>query len=174
MMARAGLTFTNRVEISTATKAAWGIRDIAHHLGRCPSVASREIRQNTSATRGYQAVTTDVRAQRRRSRPPAAESREGFRAAGSSGGGPRNVLAAEREQWPLAHGAADPTVERMDSSPDAHVATVSGETTYQYINAIPAENSPGAGSSCSPSAPAAGPASPAEHRRADRGADPHQ
>ncbi|SME99762.1 Transposase and inactivated derivatives, IS30 family [Kocuria indica] len=33
--------------------------------------------------------------------------------------------------------AADPTVERMGNSPDAHGRTVSGEAIYQYIYAIP-------------------------------------
>src|SRR5699024_12386889 len=47
----------------------WGVRRIARHLGRCPSVVSREIRRNTTKTRGYQAVTADVAAQRRRARP---------------------------------------------------------------------------------------------------------
>lgn len=70
-MARAGLTFNDRSEISTAPKAGWGIREIARHLGRCPSVISRVVRRNTTATRCYQAVTADGRAQRRRSRPQA-------------------------------------------------------------------------------------------------------
>ena len=63
------MTFAERSEISTASKAGWGVRRIARHLGRCPSVISREIRRNSTKTRGYQAVTADVRAQRRRARP---------------------------------------------------------------------------------------------------------
>src|SRR5699024_9791296 len=52
----------------------WGCRSvtgrrIARHLGRCRSVISREIRRNTTKTRGYQAVGADVKAQRRRARP---------------------------------------------------------------------------------------------------------
>jgi IS30 family transposase len=68
-MSRVGLSFSDRSEISTASKAGWGVRKIARHLGRCPSVVSRELRRNATKTRGYQAVTADVAAQRRRARP---------------------------------------------------------------------------------------------------------
>ena len=68
-MVRRRLTFTERMEISTGSKAGWGVRKIASHLGRCPSVVSRELRPNSTKTRGYQAVTADVKAQRQRSRP---------------------------------------------------------------------------------------------------------
>ena len=40
-MARVGLSFSDRSEISTASKAGWSVRRIARHLGRCPSVFSR-------------------------------------------------------------------------------------------------------------------------------------
>ncbi len=56
--------------------------------------------------------------------------------------------------------AADPTVERMPDSPDAQGRTMSAEAIYQYIYAMPAGSSHGGGSSCSPSAPSAGPAPP--------------
>ena len=56
-MVRRRLTFTERMEISTGSKAGWGVRKIASHLGRCPSVVSRELRPNSTKTRGYQAVT---------------------------------------------------------------------------------------------------------------------
>ncbi|MDK9338973.1 helix-turn-helix domain-containing protein, partial [Propionibacterium freudenreichii] len=36
-MARVGLSFSDRSEISTASKAGWSVRRIARHLGRCPS-----------------------------------------------------------------------------------------------------------------------------------------
>ncbi|MBE4696411.1 helix-turn-helix domain-containing protein, partial [Brevibacterium casei] len=68
-MARVGLSFSDRSEISAASKAGWSVRRIARHLGRCPSVISRELHRNSTKTRGYQAVTADVRAQRRRARP---------------------------------------------------------------------------------------------------------
>lgn len=62
-------TFTERSEISTASKAGWRVRRISSHLARCSSVVSRELRRNSMKIRSYQAVTADVRAQRRRSRP---------------------------------------------------------------------------------------------------------
>ena len=136
-MARAGLTFNDRSEISTATKAGWGIREIARHLGRCPSVISREVRRNTTTTRGYQAVTADVRAQRRRSRPQARKVardpvlRARVEADLAASWTPNEIAGRLRLE------AADPTVERMDSSPDAHGATVSGEAIHQYIYALP-------------------------------------
>src|SRR5699024_147881 len=137
LMARAGLSFGERSEISTASKAGWGVRRIARHLGRCPSVVSREIRRNTTKTRGYQAVTADVAAQRRRARP---QQRKVAR---------DRVLKARVEadlaaSWTpneiagrLRLEAADPTVGRMANSPDAQGRTVSGEAIYQYIYAIP-------------------------------------
>ena len=45
-MVRRRLTFTERMEISTGSKAGWGVRKIASHLGGCPSVVSRELRPN--------------------------------------------------------------------------------------------------------------------------------
>ncbi|MGO2311701.1 MAG: helix-turn-helix domain-containing protein, partial [Brachybacterium tyrofermentans] len=47
-MVRRLLTFTERMEISTGSKAGWGVRRIASHLGRCPSVVSRELRRNST------------------------------------------------------------------------------------------------------------------------------
>ncbi|GAA1300154.1 IS30 family transposase [Brachybacterium tyrofermentans] len=136
-MARRGLTFTERSEISTAAKAGWGVRRIASHLARCPSVVSRELRRNSTRTRGYQAVTADVKAQRRRSRPqprkvatdPVLEARVNADLAASWT--PNEIAGRLRLE------AADPTVERMANSPDAQGRTVSGEAIYQYIYAIP-------------------------------------
>ncbi|MGP5009234.1 IS30 family transposase [Brachybacterium tyrofermentans] len=136
-MLRRGLTFSDRSEISTATKAGWGIRMIAAHLGRCPSVVSREVRRNTTRTRGYQAVTAGVRAQRRRSHPrarkvaddPVLQTRVDADLAASWT--PNEIAGRLRLE------AADPTVERMANSPDAQGRTVSGEAIYQYIYAMP-------------------------------------
>src|SRR5699024_1237970 len=136
-MARVGLSFSDRSEISTASKAGWSVRRIARHLGRCPSVISRKIRQNTTKTRGYQAVTADVAAQRRRARP------QRRKVAGDP------VLKARVEadlaaSWTLNEipgrlrlEASEPHVDRMANSPDAQGRTVSGEAIYQYIYAIP-------------------------------------
>lgn len=68
-MVRRRLAFAERMGISTGSKAGWGVRRIASHLGRCPSAVSREIRRNSTKTRGYLPVTADVKAQRERSRP---------------------------------------------------------------------------------------------------------
>ncbi|WP_425548320.1 IS30 family transposase [Brachybacterium paraconglomeratum] len=136
-MARVGLTFSDRSEISTASKAGWSVRRIARHLGRCPSVISRELHRNSTKTRGYQAVTADVRAQRRRARPqqrkvakgPVLQARVDADLAASWT--PNEIAGRLRLE------AADPTVERMANSPDARGQTVSGEAIYQYIYALP-------------------------------------
>lgn len=136
-MARVGLTFSDRSEISTASKAGWSVRRIARHLGRCPSVISRELHRNSNKTRGYQAVTADVRAQRRRARPqqrkvakdPVMQARVDADLAASWT--PNEIAGRLRLE------AADPTVERMANSPDARGQTVSGEAIYQYIYALP-------------------------------------
>ena len=96
-----------------------GSRKIASHLGRCPSVVSRELRPNSTKTRGYQAVTADVKAQRQRSRPqvrkvakdPVLEARVNADLAASWM--PNEIAGRLRLE------AADPTVERMANSPDA-------------------------------------------------------
>ena len=105
---RLGLTFTDRSEISTASKAGWSVRRIAPHLGRCPSVISRELHRNSTKTRGYQAVTADVRAQRRRARPQQRKVALGSGAAGQGERGPRRVMDAERDRGPLASGGRRP------------------------------------------------------------------
>ena len=136
-MARVGLSFSDRSEISTASKAGWSVRRIARHLGRCPSVISRELHRNSTKTRGYQAVTADVRAQRRRARPqqrkvagdPVLQARVEADLAASWT--PNEIAGRLRLE------ATDPTVERMANSPDARGQTVSGEAIYQYIYAIP-------------------------------------
>ena len=64
-MVRRRLTFTERMEISTGSKAGWGVRKIASHLGRCPSVVSRELRPNSTKTRGYTSPWVHVQGGRR-------------------------------------------------------------------------------------------------------------
>ncbi|WP_454931906.1 transposase [Actinomyces oricola] len=136
-MSRVVLSFSDRSEIATGTKAGWSVRRIARHLGRCPSVISREIRRNTTRTRGYQAVTADVAAQRHRARPqprkvaadPVLKARVDADLAASW---TPNQIAG---RLPLE--AADPTVERMANPPDAQGWTISSEAIYQYIDALP-------------------------------------
>ena len=55
-MSRRALTDEDRSEISTALKAGWSQVEIARHLDRDPSVISREIRRNSTRTRGYRAL----------------------------------------------------------------------------------------------------------------------
>lgn len=136
-MVRRQLTFAERMEISTGSKAGWGVRKIAFHLGRCPSVVSREMRRNSTKTRGYQAVTADVKAQRQRSRPQVRKVAkdavlEARVSADLAASWTPNEIAGR-----LRLEAADPTVDRMANSPNAQGRTVSGEAIYQYIYAIP-------------------------------------
>lgn len=136
-MSRVRLSFSDRSEISTASKAGWSVRKIALHLGCCPSVISREIQRNTTKTRGYQAVTAYVAAQRRRARPqqrkvagdPVLQARADADLAASCT--PNEIAGHLRLE------ATDPTVGRMANSPDAQGRTVSGEAIYQYIYALP-------------------------------------
>lgn len=100
-------------------------------------MVSRELRRNGTKSRGYQAVTADVKAQRRRSRPqtrkvtadPVLEARVNADLAASWT--PNEIAGRLRLE------AADPTVERIPNSPDAEGRTVSGEAIYQHICALP-------------------------------------
>jgi IS30 family transposase len=56
------VTVADRVEISTGLKAGWSITAIAAHLGRDKSVVSREVRRNSTKTRGYRLVHADCQA----------------------------------------------------------------------------------------------------------------
>lgn len=159
-MSPVGLSFSDRSEISTASKAGLSVWRIARHLGRCPLVISRELRRNSTKTRGYQAVTVDVAAQRRRARPqqrkvvsdPVLQTRVEADLAASWT--PNEIAGRSRLE------AADPTAERMPNSPDAQGRTASAEAIDQYIDVMPRGSSHGAESSCSPSAPSAYPAPP--------------
>src|SRR5699024_1054781 len=123
-MARAGVSFGERSEVSTAAKAGWDVRLIARQLGRGPSELWREIRRITTKTSGYQAVTADVAAQRRRARPqkrkvardPVLKARVEADLAASWT--PNEIAGRLRLE------AADPTVGRMANSPDAQGRTV--------------------------------------------------
>ena len=59
------LTASDRAEISTGLKAGWSITRIAGHIGRDKSVVSREVRRNSTRTRGYRMVRADCQATRR-------------------------------------------------------------------------------------------------------------
>ncbi|WP_255555828.1 helix-turn-helix domain-containing protein [Tessaracoccus palaemonis] len=101
------LSFSDRSDISTASEAGWGVRKLARHLGSCAWVIFREIHRNTTKTRGCQAVTADVAAQRRRSRfrarkvaaDPVLQARVEADLA---------VVDPERDRGPLASGSRRP------------------------------------------------------------------
>src|SRR5699024_9178499 len=142
-------------------KAGWGVRRIARHLGRCPSVVSREIRRNTTKTRGYQAVTADVAAQRRRARPqqrkvardPVLKARvEADLAASWTPNEIAGRLLWKPQTRLLAVWRTHPT-RRAALSPAKRSTSTSTPS--------PTASSPGAASSCSPSALGASPARPA-------------
>ena len=61
MEQRCALTFAGRVGISSGRKAGWGIRQIARHVGRAPSVVSREVTRNSYLHAGCQAERSRAR-----------------------------------------------------------------------------------------------------------------
>ena len=69
------LSFAEREEIALLRAHGYGVREIAHRLGRSPSTISRELRRN-AATRGgnleYRATTAQWHADRRAQRPKVA------------------------------------------------------------------------------------------------------
>ncbi len=133
---RRALTYADRAEIATGRKAGWGIRRIARHLARDPSVVSREVRRNSYLTAGYQSVHADCEAERNRSRPqtlkivkdPVLEAR--VLADLELGRSPRAIagrLAAE-----LDLGLVPPV-----GAPTGHPGRVSHEAVYSYVYALP-------------------------------------
>lgn len=70
------LSFAEREEIAILKAQGAGVREIARHIGRCPSTISRELRRN-AATRpgssGYRAVNAQWHADRRARRPKTAK-----------------------------------------------------------------------------------------------------
>ena len=134
---RRPLTAHDRAEISTGLKAGWGIRRIAVHLDRAPSVISREVRRNATKTCGYRVVRADVEAQRRRRRPQTrkidADPVLRARVLGDlkRSRTPRQIAGRLRLE------ATDPTVETMVHSTPADGAQVSHEAIYRFIYALP-------------------------------------
>lgn len=138
MQRRRMLTASDRVEISTGLKAGWSIRAISAHVGRAPSVISREVRRNSTKTMGYQVVSADCRAERRRARPQVGKvARDEVLTARvladlRRGRSPRQIagrLAAEgREHEPL---------QVAPGSPEGQARTVSHEAVYSYVYAMP-------------------------------------
>ncbi len=136
-MARRVLAFADRAEIATGLKAGWGVRKIARHIGRDPSVVSREITRNSTKTKSYRPVTADCAAERRRARPRAraVQADPVLRA--------RVVADLKRSRTPrqiagrLRLEAAEPSVGLMPGSLPAKGKTASHEAIYQWIYALP-------------------------------------
>lgn len=62
------LSQDERIEIADLHHAGFGIRQIAHRLGRAPSTVSRELRRNAGAAGGYRPFEAHRRAVARRAR----------------------------------------------------------------------------------------------------------
>lgn len=131
------VTVADRVEISTGLKAGWSITAIAAHLGRDKSVVSREVRRNSTKTRGYRLVHADCQAQRRRARPQLGKVAASevltarVRADLKRGRSPKAIAGR------LAAEAADPGLPVALGAPRAHGERVSREAVYAYIYALP-------------------------------------
>jgi len=131
------LTVGDRVEIASGLKAGWSIRAIAAHIDRCASVVSREVRRNTTVTRGYKIVTADCRAQRRRARPQpgkvAADPVLRARVLGDLGRShtPRQIAGRLHAE------ACGDSVGPMKGSVPVQGRTVSHEAIYRFVYALP-------------------------------------
>lgn len=131
------LTVGDRAEIATGIKAGWTIRRIARHIGRAPSVVSREVARNSTRTMGYRVVSADVAAEKRRARPQtrkvAADPvlRQRVLADLAHSRTPRQIAGR------LSLEAVDATVELMKGSIPAGGLSASHEAIYQFIYAMP-------------------------------------
>lgn len=136
-MGRRMLTVADRVEISTGLKAGWSIRRIAAHIGRAPSVVSREVARNATRTRGYRLCTADDKAKKRRSRP------QEFKLEADPVLRARVLADLKRSRTPrqiagrLTLEAQDASVGPVNRSPSAEGHTVSHEAIYRYLYALP-------------------------------------
>jgi transposase, IS30 family len=134
---RRPLSISDRVEISTGRKAGWSVRAIAAAIDRAPSVVSREIRRNSGTSSGYRAVTADGRAQRRRSRPQNRKIdtdpvlRHRVLADLGKGRSPRQIAGRLNAE------AANQALPVAKGSPDGQGHTVSHETVYTWLYALP-------------------------------------
>lgn len=110
---------------------------IAKSIDRHVSVISREVKRNSTKTRGYRMVAADVAAERNRSRPKA--RKVGFDPVLKT----RVLADLKRSRTPrqiagrLTLEASDDTVDLMKGSTPAEGKTASHEAIYQFIYAIP-------------------------------------
>ena len=137
-MARRALTFEDRAQIAVGSSSGWTLTRIAAGLGRSVSVISREVCRNSGGgALGYGPVTADSAAKGRRCRAQvrkidadpvlAARVRADLRRSRT----PRQIAGRLRLE------ATDATVERMNFSPDAEGRSVSHESIYRWIYALP-------------------------------------
>ncbi len=131
------LTAADRAEIASGLKAGWSLTRIAKGIDRATSVVSREIKRNSTKTKGYRMVAADVAAQRKRARP---QDRE---VALDPVLKMRVLADLKRSRTPrqiagrLTLEASDDTVELMKGSTPAEGKTASHEAIYQFIYAMP-------------------------------------
>ena len=150
------LTVQDRAAIAKGLQEGCSLRRTAGRIGRSVSVVSREIRRNGGKC-GYQPVTADVKAQKRRSRPktrkidadPVLKAR--VLADLKRSRTPRQIVGGLRAE------ACDGSLEPCKGSPSAEGAVVSHEAVYtRVLCPRDKENWPVTGSCCVQSAPDAG------------------
>ena len=130
------LTVQDRAAIAKGLQEGCSLRRTADRIGRSVSVVSREIRRNGGKC-GYQPVTADVKAQKRRSRPktrkidadPVLKAR--VLADLKRSRTPRQIVGRLRAE------ACDGSLEPCKGSPSAEGAVVSHEAVYTWIYALP-------------------------------------
>ena len=157
LLVRRMLTVQDRAAIAKGLKEGCSLRRTADRIGRSVSVVSREIRRNGGKC-GYQPVTADVKAQKRRSRPktrkidadPVLKAR--VLADLKRSRTPRQIVGRLRVE------ACDGSLEPCKGSPSAEGAVVSHEAVYtRVLYPLPASRIwPVTGSCCARSAPDAG------------------
>ncbi|MFD1860319.1 IS30 family transposase [Aeromicrobium camelliae] len=131
------LTFHDRAEIGAGVQAKLTVRQIAERIGRAPSVVSREIRRNSTKTRGYRIVTADEKARKRRARPQARKVAADPVLAARVRADLRRSRTPNQIAGRLRAEADDRTREVLPGSLDAEGRAVSHEAIYPYIYALP-------------------------------------
>lgn len=135
------LTISDRIAISMGVKREWSIREIARSIGREPSVVSREVRRNRGVG-GYVAVSADVKAEKRRSRPQERKIDADEVLARrvwsdlKAGRSPRMIAGRLRAE------AQDPALPVASGSPEGHGRVVSHQTRL-HLDLRPAQGRAG-------------------------------
>ncbi|WP_068213790.1 IS30 family transposase, partial [Rathayibacter tanaceti] len=136
-MVRRQLSFEDRAQIAVGIKQGLSDREIAELIDRDRTVVWRERSRNSLKTRGYQPVSAQTKARKRRARPQerlidadsvlSARVRADLKRSRT----PRQIAGRLRLE------AADASVDTMTHSPDAAGRTVSHEAIYRWIYAHP-------------------------------------